>query len=108
MTNTDSQMSSESIVEEEIHLTLDELCHACSASEEYVIAWVYEGALEPLGNLPQEWSFSGQSLRRAKLAFTLARDLEVNPPGVALALDLLDEIAALQAQLLRAGVRKQR
>lgn len=94
------------IVEEEIHLTLAELCRACSASEEYVITWVFEGVLEPVGEAPQEWRFSGQALRRARLALSLTRDLEINPPGVALALELLDEIAELQARLQSLGVRR--
>ena len=50
-----------------------------------------------------QWRFSGSALRRARLAFSLARDLEVNPPGVALALDLIDEIGALRAMLHRMG-----
>jgi chaperone modulatory protein CbpM len=33
----------------------------------------------------------------------LARDLEVNPPGVALAIDLMVEIDALRARLHRLG-----
>jgi len=93
------------VVEEEIHLTLVELCQACSAEEEHVTAWVFEGVLEPVGDSPQDWRFGGESLRRARLALRLSRDLEINPPGVALALDLLDEIAALRARLQRAGVR---
>jgi chaperone modulatory protein CbpM len=35
----------------------------------------------------------------------LSRDLEINPAGVALALDLLDQIAALRARLQRGGAR---
>ncbi|MCK9380655.1 MAG: chaperone modulator CbpM [Sulfuritalea sp.] len=93
------------VVEEEVHLTLVELCQACNAEEEYVTAWVFEGLLEPVGQSPQDWRFSGDSLRRARLALRLSRDLEINPPGVALALDLLDEIAELRARLQRAGVR---
>ena len=108
MTQTNQQLPRESVVEEGIPLTLVELCHACSASEEFVIAWVYEGVLEPAGDIPQDWSFTGQSLRRARLALSLTSDLEVNLPGVALVLDLLDEIAALKAQLQRAGVRMKR
>src|ERR1035437_7021116 len=92
------------VVEEEVHLTLVELCQACSAEEEHVLAWVFEGVLEPVGESPQYWRFSGESLRRAQLAQRLSRDLEINPPGVALALDLLDEIAVLQTRLLCAGV----
>jgi len=105
MSNTGTSTGRWPIVEEEIQLTLPELCRACRASEEHVIAWVFEGALEAIGQAPQEWRFSGQSLRRARLATWLTLDLELNPPGVALALDLLDEIAALQARIQRAGGR---
>jgi len=105
MSKKDAQLSRSPIVEEEIHLTLVELCHACSASEEHVIAWVFEGVLEPLGVAPPDWRFTGQSLRRARLALSLTRDLEINPPGVALALDLLDEISVLEAKLQRFGDR---
>lgn len=103
MSKTNIELPHGSIVEEEIHLTLVELCHACNASEEHVIAWVFEGVLEPIGEAPSDWRFTGQSLRRARLALFLTRDLEVNPPGVALALDLLDEIAVLEARLQRTG-----
>jgi chaperone modulatory protein CbpM len=95
------------IIEEEIPLTLAELCQACGATEEYVIAWAFEGVLDPIGRAPQEWLFTGQALRRARLALRLTRDLEVNPPGVALVLDLLDQIAELQGHLLRVGGRWQ-
>ena len=93
------------VVEEEVRFTLVELCQACSAEQEHVLAWVFEGVLEPVGDSPEDWRFSGESLRRARLALRLSQDLEINPPGVALALDLLDEIAALRARLQRAGVR---
>jgi len=66
---------------------------------------VDEGALEAIGNAPSEWRFTDPALRRGKLALWLTRDLEINLPGVALALDLLDEIATLQAQLQRFGMR---
>ncbi len=89
------------VVEEEIELTLIELCQACDAPQEQVTIWVLEGMLEPSGQQPQEWRFGGAALRRARLALRLTRDLEINPAGVALALDLLDEIAALKTQLKR-------
>lgn len=92
-----------SIVEEEVELSLAELCQACRAEREHVTAWVFEGVLQPAGASPDDWRFRGESLRRARLALSLARDLEINPPGVALALDLLDEIAALRARLQRRG-----
>lgn len=92
------------VVEENIHLTLVELCQACNAEEKCVLEWIAEGLLEPIGESPQQWRFSGDSLRRARLALRLTRDLELDSAGVALALDLLDEIAALRARLQRAGL----
>jgi chaperone modulatory protein CbpM len=93
------------VVEEQLHLTLGELCQACSAEQEHVLNWVLEGVLEPIGESPQNWRFAGESLRRARTALRLSRDLEINPAGVALALDLLDQIAMLRARLQRAGAR---
>lgn len=93
------------VVEESIQLTLPELCQACSTNEEHVRSWVIEGVLDPVGHSPQDWRFGGDSLRRTRLALRLYRDLQINPPGVALALDLLDEIATLRARLQRNGMR---
>ena len=105
MNQTNMTLIEGRVVEEQVQLTLVELCQACSAEQEHVLTWVFEGVLEPVGDSPQDWRFGGESLRRARLALRLSRDLEINPPGVALALDLLDEIAALRARLQRAGVR---
>jgi chaperone modulatory protein CbpM len=87
------------VVEEEILMNLSELCRACNAEEMHVMAWVFEGVLTPMGESPTDWQFGGDSLRRAKLAVRLSQDLDINPPGVALALDLLDEIALLRTQV---------
>src|SRR5947209_14348068 len=91
------------VVEEEVHLTLVELCRVVRAPEDQVLGWVDEGVLEPIGDSPAAWRFAGQSLRRARTAVRLARDLGLNTPGVALALDLLEEIASLRARLQGAG-----
>jgi chaperone modulatory protein CbpM len=89
------------VVEEEMELSLVELCQACGAHREEVSVWVLEGVLEPSGQAPDEWRFGGPALRRARLAASFSRELELNAAGVALALDLLDEIASLKAQLQR-------
>ena len=91
------------VVEEEVRFTLVELCRVCGASEHELTAWVAEGVLEPEGESASSWRFSGASLRRAQRAVHLARDLEINAPGIALALDLLDEIEALRARIQRLG-----
>lgn len=91
------------VVEDELQMSLAELARACRAREEQIHLWVVEGVLQPSGDAPSTWRFAGTSLRRAKLAITLTRELEINTPGVALALDLMDEIEALKASLRRAG-----
>jgi len=105
MTPSNELPTPAAVVEEELQLTLAELCRACSAPPAQIEVWVLEGVLEPIGQLPHEWRFAGASLRRARLALRLTRDLDINPPGVALALDLMDEIAALRAGLLRRAAR---
>lgn len=89
------------IVDENVVFTLVELSRASGASEEELSLWVSEGIFEPTGAQPQEWRFSGAALRRVRTAQRLARDLQINPPGIALALDLLDEIEALRARVKR-------
>lgn len=94
------------VVEDEIHMSIVELSQAASTSEELIMAWVSEGVLSPSGSSPQDWRFSGDSLRRTKTAARLTRDLEINTPGLALALQLLDQISELRAQLTRNGHRE--
>ena len=45
------------------------------------------------------WRFTGVSVKRAIKATKLQRDLDLNLPGVALALDLIDEIERLRERL---------
>jgi chaperone modulatory protein CbpM len=90
-----------SVVEEEVELTILELGHACDASEEQIERWVLEGVLEPRGRSRPEWRFGGASLARVRLASRLARDLELNASGVALAIELLDRISSLESRLGR-------
>jgi chaperone modulatory protein CbpM len=87
------------ILEEEIHLSLRELCDACAVHAEFITELVDEGVIEPSGFDKSHWCFSGVSLHRIRAAKHLQRDLGVNLAGVALALDLLDEMQRLHTQL---------
>lgn len=91
------------LVDEATPMTLAELARAIRAREEEIHVWVFEGVLQPTGESPGEWRFTGASLRRAKLASTLSRELEINTPGIAMALDLMDRIEQLEARLRRIG-----
>ena len=100
MTQTNITWIEGSVVENEVHMSIVELSHASRTPQELIMSWVSEGVLSPAGSSPEDWRFSGESLKRAKTAAHLTHDLELNTPGVALALDLLDEIAQLRARIL--------
>lgn len=90
-----------SMPDDELEFDVVQLARACRCDVELLVALVHEGAIGAAGDDPADWRFEGTVLPRARLAIRLARDLEVNPPGVALALDLLDELQALRARLPR-------
>jgi chaperone modulatory protein CbpM len=87
------------ILEEQTELTLAEVCRACAVHAEYIIELVEEGVLVPDGNAPVSWRFTGTHMHRATVSLRLQRDLGVNLAGVALALQLLDEVEALRARI---------
>ena len=87
------------IVEEEVQLTLVQLCRACDVGSDAVVELVSQGLLEPAGSEPQDWLFGGDNLARARRALRLIRQLGVNPAGAALALELMAHIDRLQARL---------
>lgn len=85
------------MMDEFMRLTLRDLCFDCQVSAEYVIELVEFGVLEPRsGRAPSEWVFAGSDLVRIKKAERLRRDLDVNVPGIALSLELLEEVRELR------------
>jgi len=87
------------IIENETRLTLHQLCDACAVQAEYIIELVNEGVIEPTGMENSHWCFSGISISRVRRAKHLQHDLGVNPAGIGLALELLDEIEQLRSRL---------
>ncbi len=88
-----------SIIEDQELLTLRDLCAACSVSANRVLEMVEEGILDPVGSDAAEWRFSAISMRRVRIV----RHLEVNLPGAAVAVQLLEELEQLKALLRRPG-----
>lgn len=80
-------------------VTLDELAGLCTVERRWVVELVEEGALEPLAASRKEWQFPMAVLGRVHAAARLHRDLGLDVAGIALALDLLDEIELLRARL---------
>jgi len=103
MTDELLSLLSGEVLEEDVELTLAELCRSCRLPAEQVLVLVEEGVIEPLGRDPIHWRFRGVSVRRVRCALHLERDLGVNAAGAALALDLLEELEAMRARLRRFG-----
>jgi chaperone modulatory protein CbpM len=89
------------VVDDDAEVTLGELCRICHVSAERVLELVDEGIVEPKGRETAQWRFRAVSIRRARSALRLQRDLGVNTAGAALALDLLEELEAMRARLRR-------
>jgi chaperone modulatory protein CbpM len=87
------------IIENEKRLTLRQLCDVCAVRAEYIIELVDEGFIEPSGVKKSHWCFSGVSIKRVQKARRLQQDLGINLAGVALAVELIDEIERLRARL---------
>ena len=87
------------LMDEDLTLTLGELCRSCDLPAEELLAMVQEGLIEPVAVKGRTWRFAGTAVRRVHVAVHLQRDLDVNLSGAALALDLLDEIRELRARL---------
>lgn len=89
------------LLDEQRALALAELAQVCGVSVEQVRAMVAEGMLQPRGTAPEQWVFRAVEVVRVRRAVRLQRDLELNLPGTALALDLIDEIERLRCRVHR-------
>ena len=89
------------LLDDDVELTLAELCRACELPADTVYELVEYGVIEPVGREPTRWRFQAVSVRRVRSAVRLERDLGVNAAGAALALDLLEELETLRARLRR-------
>lgn len=103
MTKDMLSLLSGEVLEEEVELTLGDLCRACGLPSDRVYELVEEGIVDPLGRDPARWRFHGISVRRVRCALRLERDLGINFAGAALALDLLEELESLRARVERLG-----
>jgi chaperone modulatory protein CbpM len=99
MSSAEHQTLSGEILEQSTLLTIEELCRICAVDERHIVEFVEEGVLDVVEINTAEWRFSGTALRRARLALRLERDLELNLAGVALAVELMDELEYLRREL---------
>jgi chaperone modulatory protein CbpM len=98
MSPTDDRVLPGTLFDESTTLSIKDLSRMCAVDERHIVEFVEEGVLNVV-NVRSEWHFTGDALRRARLAVRLERDLELNLPGVALAVELLEELAQLRREL---------
>ena len=77
-------------------LSFTEVCLQTGVAEDTVVEIIEQGIVEPVGASPGEWLFSPAMLILTKKAVRLHRDLDVNWAGIALAIELLDEVEQLR------------
>lgn len=91
------------VADEEAKLTLLQLCDLCRLAPDFVIEMVNEGILEPEGERKTAWRFSYDAVEQSRKVVRLRHDLNINLPGAALALELLDRIEQMEVRLQRIG-----
>jgi chaperone modulatory protein CbpM len=89
------------LLEDDLEMTLGDICKACGISAEQLLEMVNEGIIEPLDKDTTLWRFKGVSLKRIHCAVNLHRELGVNWAGAALAVELIEELQALRLRLQR-------
>ena len=93
-----SEIYSGDLIDERTSYSLRELCRLCGTDRELIVEMVEHGIVQPRRS-DAEWRFSGVALVRLRRAVRLRRDLGVDLPGLALSLDLLDELEGLRRQV---------
>lgn len=81
---------------ESTYLNFTEVCLQTGVAEDTVFEIVEQGIIEPIGTSPDVWLFSPTMLVVTKKAVRLHQDLNVDWAGIALAIELLDEVEQLR------------
>lgn len=87
------------VLDEQMRLTLEDLCRLCRTEQHVVVEMVREGVVEVTRTQHERWEFSGAAVARVRTAMRLQNDLDLNLPGAALALELMDELERLRSRL---------
>ncbi len=79
-----------------VFYTTKAVCKSYKLNQETVDEMVSWGIAEPSGNKPERWLFSHKDFERIGRASRFYKELEINIPGAALALQLLEDIHNLR------------
>jgi len=95
MTNTTQPCM---VLDETLSCSLRQCCALCQINAQMIHEMIDEGIISPAGDNPQNWCFGAMEIRRIQITLRLQRDLRVNLPGAALALELLEKLAEFQGR----------
>jgi len=103
MPTSEEHFFSGDILEEGTEVSVADLCRMFAVEEQHIVALVEEGVLGARDAVliefdKTEWRFRGTEVRRVRIALRLERDLGINVPGVALVLELLEELEQLRRE----------
>lgn len=93
------QVVSGIVLDERVVYSLEEICDVCSIRTEWVVELVELGVLQPRGTRRRDWQFAGDNLHTAMKARRLQQDFDLSLTGVALVLELLEQIETLRRRL---------
>ncbi|HSQ02522.1 MAG TPA: chaperone modulator CbpM [Burkholderiales bacterium] len=86
-------------LDERAMVSLIELAQCSGLSEQELRELIDLGALAPDDPQSDVWQFTAQTILTARTACRLRNDFELDAPGLALALTLLERIRELEAQV---------
>ena len=82
-----------------IYYTTQAVCVAHELTEDTIAEMVSWGIADPKGARPNKWIFSQNDFERIGCATRFSEELDINIPGAALALELLDELNKVRRQI---------
>lgn len=88
------------VLEDQDYYSFEELIIRAGAPEAFIKELIAYGILTPAGTQIEDWQFPMDNLERLKLAIRLQHDLDLNIAGVAMALELAEEVRHLRQQLI--------
>lgn len=82
-----------------IYYTTQAVCVAHKLTEEMIAEMVSWGIADPKGVRPNKWLFSQNDFERIECANRFSEEFDINIPGTALVLELLDELDKVRRQI---------
>ncbi len=101
MAGKQSESNKQFVPDELSELSSIEICTICQVEPIFIQELVAYGTVEPRGISLETWVFNSEHLKVVHTAARLHHDLEINHPGIALAIDLMQEIEDLRQQVER-------